>query len=193
MKLRLAFLALIGCLTSPGHLAGQQPTDMRYSGWQRSQPQSLGAISPTAWIRMDTVGTWVLVPGSPADVYRKALHVYGTLKLKVPLADTTSGILGNPGFNHTGGLAGQRMSYWIGCGEGMTGPYADSWRITMAVLSSVERVAKDTTKLRTVVVASAKNLAEGGRVPTDCDTTGHLEALIHSKVQAMPPTPTGNE
>ena len=196
MKQRLALLALVACLVPPGDLAAQAPTSpntMRYSGWQRTQPQRLGAFSTTTWIRMDTVGTWVLVPGSPADVYRNVRSVYKTLKLEAPLVDSTSGILGNPGFQHTGALAGQRMSSWIGCGEGMTGPNADSWRITMALLSSVERAGKDTTRLRTVIVATAQNLAQGGRTPTPCTTTGQLEGQIHSRVQAMPPASSGNE
>ena len=193
MKQRLALLALIAMPDAARGLAGQQPTDLRYSGWQRSQPQSLGAFGPTVWIRMDTVSTWLLVPGNPADVYRKVRSVYETLKLKAPLVDSTSGIVGNPGFQHTGALAGQRMSAWIGCGEGMTGPNADSWRITMALLSSVEGAGKDTTRLRTVIVATAQNLAQGGRTPTQCNTTGQLEGQIHAKVQAMPPAPSGNE
>ncbi len=166
---------------------------MRYGGWQRSQPAQLGAFGPTVWIRMDTVGTWVLVPGSPAEVFRKTRHVYETLKLKAPLVDSVGGILGNPGFKHTGALAGARMSSWIRCGEGLTGPNADTWRITMALLSSVERVAEDTTRLRTVIVSTASNLAEGGRTPMPCTSSGQLEAQIHSKVQAMPPGGGSNE
>jgi hypothetical protein len=75
----------------------------------------------------------------------------------------------------------------------MTGPNADTWRITMALLSSVERVAQDTTRLRTVIVSTASNLAEGGRTPMPCTSTGELEARIHSRVQAMPPAGGSNE
>jgi hypothetical protein len=185
-QLRFVLLALIGCLLQPGVLAAQSPTEMRYGGWQRSQPAQLGAFGPTVWIRMDTVGTWVLVPGSPAEVFRRVRHVYETMKLKAPLVDSAGGILGNPGFKHTGALAGARMSSWIRCGEGMAGPNADTWRITLALLSSVESAAKDTTRLRTVIVATASNLAEGGRVPMPCTSTGQLEGQIHSKVQALP-------
>jgi len=193
MKQDFAVFALVACLVPPGDLAAQTPSEMRYSGWQRSQPAQLGAFGPTVWIRMDTVNTWVLVPGRPAEVFRKTRHVYETMKLKAPLVDSTGGILGNPGFKHTGAMAGGRMSTWIRCGEGMTGPNADTWRITMALLSSVERVAEDTTRLRTVIVSTASNLAEGGRTPMTCTSTGQLEAQIHSKVRAMPPAPSGNE
>jgi len=116
-----------------------------------------------------------------------------TLKLKTPLVDSVGGILGNPGFKHTGALAGRRVSTWIGCGEGMTGPNADTWRITIALLSAVERVAQDTTRLRTVIISTASNPAEGGRTPLPCNSTGQLEAQIHSKVQAMPPAGGSNE
>jgi hypothetical protein len=142
---------------------------------------------------MDTVSTWVLVPGPPAEVYRRTQSVYGTLKLKVTLTDSINGIVGNPGLTHTGALAGQRMSSWIRCGEGLTGPNADRWRISMALLSSVEPASQDTTRLRTVLIASARNMAEGSMYPMNCTTTGQLEARIHREVQELSAPPSGSE
>jgi len=63
----------------------------------------------------------------------------------------------------------------------------------MAILSSVEPASKDTTRLRTVIIATAKNVAEGSAVPSNCNTTGKLEEEIHKKVQAMPTVSSGSE
>jgi hypothetical protein len=81
------------------------------------------------------------------------------------------------------------MSSWIRCGEGITGPNADSWRVSIAILSAVERVAKDTTRVRTVVVASARNMAGGSSAPMMCTTSGQLEEAINLKVQALANAP----
>ena len=194
MKSTLAALVASVLVFFPtGRLTAQAPTNMQYNGWRRDKPTSFGTISPDTRIRMDTVSTWVLVPGTPLEVFHKAQGVYGSMKVKINHADSVNGLLGNTGFNNTGGFAGQRMSYWLGCGEGMLGPNADRWRVTIAILSSIEPVSRDTTKLRTLVIASARNVAEGSSVPSNCNTTGKLEEQIHQKVLAMPAGPSGSE
>jgi len=77
------------------------------------------------------------------------------------------------------------MSAWIRCGEGLTGPNADSWRISMAVLSQVERAANDSSRVRTITVASARNMAEGSANPMMCASSGRLEEVINQKVLAL--------
>ena len=86
----------------------------------------LKLAGPTIWIKMDTVSAWVLVPGSPMEVFRKTGEAYKALKIPTNLADSSAGQFGNSGFIQNGSLAGRRMSSWIRCGEGITGPNADS-------------------------------------------------------------------
>src|SRR4026207_739604 len=120
MKSTLAALVASALVFFPaGRLTAQAPANMQYNGWRRDKPTSFGTISPDTRIRMDTVSTWVLVPGTPLEVFHKAQGVYGSMKVKITHADSVNGLLGNTGFNNTGGFAGQRMSYWLGCGEGM--------------------------------------------------------------------------
>ena len=194
MQTRTALLTILTLLQA-GVIAAQAPapTNMRYSSWQRATPTHLGAFSATTWLRMDTVTTWVMVAGSPGDLFQRARQAYETLKIKVNHADSLTGLVGNTGFNHTGALGGRRMSSWIACGEGLAGPNADSWRITLAVMTWVEPMSADSSKLRTTVMATARNLAEGSRIPIPCATTGQMEHQIHQKVQALPVAPRGNE
>ena len=196
MKTHIVAMALLTQVCAVAGLAAQaspQGVPGGYSAWQRATPTNLSAFSSTTWLRMDTVTTWVLVGGTPLEVFRKTRQSYESLKLKVNHIDSTTGIVGNTGFNHTGGLAGRRMSSWVSCGEGLTGPNADTWRVTLAVVSWVEPISRDTSRLRTTVMATARNLAEGSRVPMACTTTGQMESEVHKKVQAMPPAPSGNE
>ena len=196
MKRHALFHALALCLMSTGLVAQQSsPAGVPggYNGWQRNKPLQLGAGGRDVWIKMDTVSLSALVPGTPLEVFRRAQSVYGTLKLKMNLADSVGGIMGNTGFNHSGALAGQRMSYWLGCGTGMMGPNADRWRVTMSILTSVEPASQDTSRVRTVIIATARNMAEGSADPANCNSTGKLEETIHTKVQALPSAPSGNE
>ena len=150
----------------------------------------LKLAGPTIWVKMDTVSSSVLVPGSAMDVFRKAGEAYKAMKIPTNLVDSLAGQFGNSGFTQTGSLAGRRMSSWIRCGEGITGPNADSWRVSIAILSAVERVTKDTTRLRTLVVASARNMAGGSSAPMLCTTSGQLEEAINLKVQSLAGVPT---
>jgi hypothetical protein len=118
-------------------------------------------------------------------VYRAAAEAYRLLKVKTDLVDSLAGQIGAIGFTQTGSFAGKRMSAWIRCGEGITGANADSWRISMAVLSGVERVTRDTSRIRTVVVASARNMTGGASPPMMCVTTGGLEERINMQVAAI--------
>lgn len=149
----------------------------------------LKLAGPMMWVKMDSVSSWVLIPGSAMEVFKKAGEAYKAMKIPTNLADTAAGQFGNSGFLQTGSLAGRRMSSWIRCGEGMTGPNADTWRVAIAILSSVERVSKDTTRLRTLVVASARNMAGNSSAPIQCSTSGQLEEAINLKVKSLAGVP----
>jgi len=167
--IRLLVLALFAVAPV---LSAQKGTQLKIAG-------------PTIWVRIDTVGTWVLVPGSTNEVYHATSEAYKALKISIDMVDSLGGQIGSTGFNQTGSFAGNRMSAWVRCGEGMTGPNADTWRVSMAILSGVERVNKDTTRVRTVVVASARNMTGGASPPIMCATSGRLEEKINLQVQAL--------
>ena len=153
---------------------------------RRNKEPSSRSPAPRRGCGIDTVGTWVVVPGSTNEgLSRRTLEAYKALKIKIDMVDSVTGQIGSPGFQQTGSLAGNRMSAWIRCGEGITGPNADTWRVSMAVLSGVERVTKDTTRVRTVVVASARNMTGGASPPMMCTTSGRLEEKINLQVQAQ--------
>jgi len=120
MKRRIALVPTLVLCVIASELAAQAGNTGYNGSWRRDRPAQLGTVSPDAWIRMDTVSNWVLVPGTPQDVYRKVQYIYGSLKIKLTHSDSVSGIIGNTGFHNTGAYAGQRMSYWLGCGQGMT-------------------------------------------------------------------------
>lgn len=159
-------------LALPSVLAAQKGVQLKLAG-------------PTIWVRLDTINTWAMVPGAPMAVFGKARQALKDIKLNLNVLDSVAGMVGNSGFLLSGSFAGRRMSSWIRCGEGITGPNADSWRISMAILSAVEPGSKDSTRLRTIVVASARDVSGGSAQQMICTSSGQLEEVINTKVLSL--------
>jgi hypothetical protein len=130
----------------------------------------------------DTMGTPYNVPFSTGRVYSALLAAYAILKLPAEVRDSAAGRVESEVFYRRGDLAGRQLSTYLSCGEGITGPYADSYRVYMTLLSTVAPVDSDRSTLRTVLLAGAVNVAEGARQPMPCESTGRLEIRIHQVV-----------
>lgn len=144
--------------------------------------QNLFQISPggpTLWVSLDTVGTPATFAASPIVIYRHLVQIYETLKIPVLLKDSTNWRMGHTG-SALKGIGGQRMSSWLGCGVGMTGPFADTQRVIIAVVSQVKPVGKDSSVVRTGIFANAFDVAQGSRTPKQCLTTGQLELRVQT-------------
>ena len=132
------------------------------------------------YVSLDTVDTPTVFPGTGASVYRKLIEVYRALKIPISLYDSTTGKVGNIGVNLRS-IDGQRMSTWLGCGVGLTGPNADMHRVTASIISWVQPRGRDSAVVRTGVFAGVTNMAEAGSsLPRPCDTTGRLEERIRT-------------
>ena len=134
---------------------------------------------PTLWVSLDTVGTPATFAAPPIVVYRHLVQIYESLKIPVLLKDSTNGRMGHPG-SALKGIGGKRMSAWLGCGVGMTGPYADTQRVIIAIVSQVWSAGKDSSTVRTGIFANAFDVAQGSREPKQCLTNGQLEFRIET-------------
>ena len=134
---------------------------------------------PTLWITLDTVGAPATFAAPPGVIYRHLIQIYESLKIPVKLRDSANGRMGHPG-SALKGIGGNRMSAWLGCGVGMTGPFADTQRVIIAIVSQVWPAGKDSSTIRTGVFANAFDVAQGSREPKQCLTTGQLEFRIHT-------------
>lgn len=130
----------------------------------------------------DTMGTPYPVPAAGGRAFAALAAVYAELRLTPELRDSATLQVGNPSFYRRETLAGRQMSTYLSCGEGMTGPYADYYRIYMTLLSTVTPLGSDSATLRTVFLASAMNVTEGARQPMPCESTGRLEIRIHQEL-----------
>jgi hypothetical protein len=127
----------------------------------------------------DTMGTPYPVPFPAFHVYHSLLGVFADLKIPAEVRDSAAGRVESQVFYRRGDLAGRQISTYLSCGEGITGPNADSYRVYMTIFSTVEPKDAEHSTVRTVFLAGAVNVTEGSRQPMPCESTGRLEVRIH--------------
>ena len=130
----------------------------------------------------DTMGTLYDVPFSPARTYAAVLSAFTDLKIPAEVRDSGAGRVESNVFYRRGDLAGRQISTYLSCGEGITGPYADNYRVYMVAMVTVAPKGDHGSTIRTIFLAGAVAVAEGARQPMACESTGRLEIRIHKLV-----------
>jgi len=166
MKIPFALVTFLAAVTT-APLAGQA----RKFVWP-----GIRGVPPTELL--DTMGTPREVPFPVARVFSALEKVYAEIKVK-PEVYAPPEQIGNQAFYARGSLAGRRMSSLLECGGGMTGPYADDYRIYMGLVTFVTPTPGNTSVVRSVLVGSAINVTEGVRPTQKCRSSGELELKIH--------------
>ena len=129
-------------------------------------------------IAMDTVASEYMVNAPTGKTFAAAAQVFKTLGFKATVRDSVGGLIGNEEFSRTRTLVGSQMSTWLNCGSGMTGPNADNYRITIALMIIIDPAANNTTRMRVGMVGSGANIVGNSTEPVACGTTGRLEERI---------------
>jgi hypothetical protein len=131
---------------------------------------------------MDTLGEVVTVNAPPGRVFTAASLVLQNLKIPIDVADSTGGTLGALKLVRTRNVAGSALSRFLSCGSGMTGPRADSHRVIMPLLLTLDPGPENTTKLRISLVGSAQDNSGTSNTPVICGSTGALEGLLRTNI-----------
>ena len=166
-----------------GGLLGQNPP---------SVPTSTGAFSsrfipPEILSRMmerpNELPASVLV-AAPRDSAWVALSA-AFKKLDIPLSytDSVAGQLGVVKAKFMRRLGKEPLSTYLRCGEGLTGPNADSYVVYLSVAGFVKPAPDGQIAVATLVTAHAIDLPNGRNDVMYCTTTGQLEAKIAKAVQ----------
>ena len=132
----------------------------------------------------DTTGTPYDVPFPAGKVYTAVLAAFNELKIPADLRDSVDGRVESNVFHRRGDIGGKQISTYLGCGDGITGPYADSYRVYMIVMTTIQPKGVDRSTVRTVLLGGAVNVAEGARQPMACESTGRWEIRVHQLVLA---------
>lgn len=125
------------------------------------------------------------IDAPPAQVLAALRQAHAALGIPITLDDPPRLRLGNLDFHRTGSIGKMRMSRFVSCGDGITGPRADVYRIYLSLESIVVPAAGGASELRTALVASASGMAGGAPDRIPCGTTGVLEARIAELVRAQ--------
>lgn len=134
-------------------------------------------------IALDTLASDYAIAAPTGKTFAAAAQVFKTLGLTVAVRDSMGGLIGNEEFSKTRTLAGSQMSTWLNCGSGMTGPNADSYRITIALMVIIDPAANGTTRMRIGMVGSGANTVGSSTEPVACGTTGRLEEKMAQMIK----------
>lgn len=166
MRRLLVLLTVVTALT-PGVALGQGP---------RARVWLPGYVSN---FLLDTLNIEYELAAPPARVIEGVARVMAQWKLPVPVRDSVAGVVGTPEVKRTRVLAGERMSRFMYCGEGMTGGYADTYQVTVALLVLTDPLPAGGTRTRVGFAAGARDLQAGNmRDPVICQTNGALERKL---------------
>ena len=132
-------------------------------------------------VLLDTLQVERSFRASPTQVYDAVLHAYPALDIPVGQTANTQGIIGSERFQRSRSLAGALLSKSYECGEGPTGPYANSYQLDIVVVAYVKPDG-DGTRLGVSTIATGRDLTGPIRVPKSCQSTGRLEKLIFEEV-----------
>lgn len=131
---------------------------------------------------VDTTGTPYQLPFSRATTYKALIAVFNELKLSGVEGDSAGGRVSAPTFYRQGDFAGRQISSWLSCGDSMTGPNADNYRVYMYLMSTVTAEGENASSIRSVLLGGAVNVSEGSRQAMPCESTGRFEVNLHKMV-----------
>lgn len=111
-----------------------------------------------------------------------AAAVYKDLGVEVKLSDPATGEIGNRRFSLYHRLGGVALDTYLGCGMTTTGSGADSYRITMSLVSYVSAEPSGST-VQTKLEASGED-PSSSQGQLSCLTTGLLEQKVNDLIAA---------
>jgi hypothetical protein len=173
------------CATAALLFADARPLDAQTPP-QRTIISIPGHAAP---VLLDTIGAPKEVAGSPARAFAALVIAYQGLRIPVKVQDTVFRYVGNLHLTKMRELGGTPLSRYIECGNDMTGARADKYRVHLAIVSRIDSVAPDRSRLRSSVVAGAEDVMGNSMYPIPCGSTGALEARIADLVAGQAKKP----
>ena len=123
-----------------------------------------------------------VVKGSIADAWNALLEVYDEARIPVTERDMSAGIVGNPRFIVRGRLLGHPLSYFLDCGQGMTGLHANNDRIEMNIRSGVAAAGQGQVRVSVILDAVAHPPEGTSNSRIQCGSTQRLENELLQRV-----------
>ena len=185
---RLAVLAVAalsaaatGCASSSSSDPIPQPATVNATRTVRvSQPQGVTAIT-----LVSAISPGVAQVAAPIDtVWRVMPAVYDSLGIAIDRLDHAQRVIGNPSFKVRRRLGGVPLTRFFDCGRAQGGPSAETYELTMTVLSELQSGTPGLTTATTTVRATARPVSFVGEGVV-CSSTGKLEERIGDLIAAF--------
>ena len=173
IRLACAALVLIGVQAATLH--AQLPGQPRAQPVARLRTALPGFPDPIA---LDTVAQYREMKAPMGAVFSAALPAFKALDIPIAVRDSAHGTVGNLGWTKMRQLSGRPMSVSFNCGSGMTGPNADSYRLTIAAVVMIEGLPNGGSKVGIALVGSAQDVQGSAKDPVACGSTGFTELRI---------------
>lgn len=90
----------------------------------------------------------------------------------------TAGWVGTVYFRPPRRMGGKSLSFYLDCGQGMTGPHADTDRVSMAFGAFVDSLPDQRTRIGWALAGSAVRREGFSAPPISCESLGQLEQGI---------------
>ena len=136
-------------------------------------------------VTMDTIGKPVEIAHSYGQTYSAVKAVFQSLRISAEIQDSTGGAFGTLKFMRERTVAGGQISRFIDCGDGITGPNADAYRIHFAIVARMTPMADNRTRVAIALAAGGTNVSGNAWDPVRCPTRGVLEHQIIEKARAL--------
>jgi len=172
--MRRALFALILAVLAPNASEAQNATGLETLVKLRGFQQK---------IRLDSMVIWNDVFASPGAAYSSAKHILDSLKFKIHVADSVRGVLHADFHTPSTRIAGHQRSWMTRCGSGLSGDYADTWRLSLSYVVYIKPGKDDKTRIGSAFFAGADPIEGVSKASMPCPSTGNMEDLLFKAVQ----------
>ena len=173
---------LLGSSVAPPRVSAQDPSRIPSGsgGWASR------FVSVDVLLRMRERLTQIepILVAAPVDSVWRALEpALEGVGVSVGFSDSTGRQIGAPQTKIFRRLGKAPLSTYLRCGDGITGPNADTYAVYFSLVSFLRPGASPgVTKLYTLVSARAEDVANGRNELIDCTSSGVLEDRIGKAV-----------
>jgi hypothetical protein len=134
-------------------------------------------------IAMDTMGVRIELPTvAPDQAWRTLAAVYDEAKIVTSTRDSLSREIGNLALVQRRQLWKKPLSRFFDCGSSVTGNNADSYKVSLALISWVVPKGSGST-VWTAVAAGGRDISGTSNHSATCQSLGQLEGTIHDAVR----------
>lgn len=127
----------------------------------------------------------VSISAPPDSAFVLLRSIYKKFGVDVMAVNPTTGEIGNRQFNRTSKLGGVFLHEYVNCGQSLTGPTADTYRIQLTLMSYVTPSSSGAI-VKSQLTARAYDTG-AGQGSTQCESTGVLEERIKRELTAAAP------